>query len=230
MESGENEGDESDNEGDPGSNASTSQPAAAAGRRQHGPAVRTRERASEGDLAITGANFPRMVLADVHIVSTLAPSRLKEWNTKAQLRNAKDINYHMNDAAQFKRLHYAKIARNLTLPPGRPRRPVDVKDPLACIDLEMVPVVMTPLGNIGADLDRLLHRLATQTVDKEKQDAGRSRGNEEITTFDQMRVRVVHNRYSKVMAVALAQAVTTSFSAIPQRVNVDVGRWRDGGE
>jgi len=158
-----------------------------------------------------------MVLIDVHIVSPLVPSRLVEWNTQPRFRDAKSIDKVIEEAEQFKRLHYVQFPVRLQ---GKRREDIDVKDPLASMDMELVPAVLTPLGNIAPALDGLLQRLARQRVNIENEEAAASGTDQGSVIYDKMRVRAVHSRYRKIVAVAMARATAASFSNHPQRVNV----------
>jgi hypothetical protein len=186
--------------------------------RRHGRAVRQphqqqRQRASEGDLAFTGRSFNRMVVVDVHIISPLVPSRLKEWTSQQRFQHATDISLHINEAEMFKRQHYCRFPMQFL---GKTRAEINDMDPLASMDIELVPAVLTQFGTIGPALDKLLRRLAVQAVEIENEE----RGTPSSDLHDRMRVRVVHSHFRQIIAAGSAQAVAASFSARPQRVNV----------
>jgi hypothetical protein len=191
----------------------------------HGRADRLhRERQAEGDLGITGPSFDRYVLVDMHVISPLVPSRLVEW-ANVQLRRSRGRNVRNSDrvqkdiaeAEQFKRLHYRQLAANLL---RKDKEEIDTSDPLAAMKVELVPAVMTPFGNLAPALDDLLRRLAQQAIEMEDENNPAGGKDTSSAIYHKMRVRWTHNRYRKIMAVAMARAVAASFSARTQRVNV----------
>jgi hypothetical protein len=191
----------------------------------HGRADRLhRERQAEGDLGITGPSFDRYVLVDMHVISPLVPSRLVEW-ANVQLRRSRGRNVRNSDrvqkdiaeAEQFKRLHYRQLAANLL---RKDKEEIDTSDPLAAMKVELVPAVMTPFGNVAPALDDLLQRLAQQAIEMEDENNPAGGKDTSSAIYHKMRVRWTHNRYRKIMAVAMARAVAASFSARTQRVNV----------
>jgi hypothetical protein len=186
-------------------------------RRGRATAPGARVRASEGDIAITGPSFSRMVLIDVHIVSPLAPHRIKDWNEQPRFRGATTIEKIIEDAETFKRRHYMSFPEKLQ---GKSKESIDPKDPLASMEIELVPAVLTPLGNIAPALDGLLQRLARQRVTMENEDAAAAGTDQASVMYDKMRVRAVHSRYRKIVAVAMARATAASFSNRPKQANV----------
>jgi hypothetical protein len=122
----------------------------------------------------------------------------------------------LDDAANFKRRTYAAKAKELLSTPEQ-RATVTQKDPLHVFDLELIPAVVTPLGNISKPLDTFLFRLARAVAEREKAERGRI--DSDWTVYDRLRQRAAHSRFRKILAVAIAKGVAASFSAAPQRVN-----------
>jgi len=85
------------------------------------------------------------------------------------------------------------------------------RDPLAMLDLQMIPAVATPMGNTGVELDNLLAQLASRTV---AQFCSSFPTQPPEKAYNSLKLMYLH-QFRSIMAVALAKAVAASFTPYP---------------
>lgn len=185
-----------------------------------GGARATRNRSAEGDIAIAGPAFLRLVMVDVHIISPFTVNRLKAWGAdRNSIQQSRSIKTFMDEGEKYKRSCYAKRVREFLPPNTR----VDIDDPLAALEMEMLPAVMTPFGNMSAATVSLITRLAQQQVDIEV-DNNITPAKTVSDIKWRLRVKAVVNKYKSIIAAGLARSVAITFSQTPQHINVPE-RW-----
>jgi hypothetical protein len=173
--------------------------------------AQTRERASEGDLAMFA---DQILLVDVHIVSPLTPSDLKKfWESGKAGREDKTAQVTIKKGEEFKLYHYHRLATQLGLQSS-------TEDPLGGIHVKVIPAVMTPFATIGPALDKLLQKLGAITITNEIEEEVNQNRDHRAIMREEMRRQAAVARYRRIVTTACVNAVAATFSSHPQRVNV----------
>jgi hypothetical protein len=173
--------------------------------------VQTRERASEGDIAIFA---DQILLVDVHIVSPFTPTDLKKfWESGRAGREDRTAQVTMRRGEEYKLSHYHRLATDLGLNSAP-------EDPLACINVKVIPAVMSPLGLLGPALDKLLQQLGAITIAYEMEEEVNQLRDHRAAMREEMRRQAAVGRYRRIVSTACVNAVAATFSKNPQRVNV----------
>lgn len=194
-------------------------PTSAADQQQQQNQPKKRDRKSEGDIAVTARGLERMINIDVHIISSLVPSRLNLC-TGIKIRQQTEKNIVCNDmkvAENWKRHHYKALAMKMAN--ATQKQKISLNDPLAPFHIEFVPAVMSPFGNMGEDLQALLRRLTIIATASTQSNAPiGSDTNNNTNTVSQSQLL---SKFKAILAAAMARAVAETFSRKPQRINVD---------
>ena len=171
-----------------------------------------RERSKRADLAVYGPNFPRMTVLDVHMVSTLTATCMKDWEKRKSWKEKKTVLPHILKAEGFKRSHYARAMREMF-----PGEKIDIAKPLMQMGMDFVPFVVLPWGVIGPEADKFLRQLAQQAVEAEIDATPPAHRLCNNTTDSRGKVRVnqLHTRFRHIIITSLVHAVATTSAERP---------------
>ena len=171
----------------------------------------SRQRETQGDLAVSGPLLPCLHLVDVHIISLSAPSRCKEWEEKPPTSKRDLTRWHVQEAVGFKNSHYAHLAKQIAPSGGH-----EQKDPLGYFGIKLVPAVATTNGAISEPLQNLLKVLARHKVDVELEQSPIPDMNRSTRERDRRYAECL-GLFRRMLSTTLVRASSRTFTTNPGR-------------